>query len=127
MQTLHGSLARIALLAATLACGMLSCIIVEDRDATRSWYQECSYDEQCPSYADCWWIAVDYDYGTESGRMCTTDCYSDFDCPYDGICEDVADGPPLCFEPCFGDVECPRGFACVDVLHDGAGPMCLPW
>lgn len=92
------------------------------------YYEPCSHDWECPGAAECWVVDIEYVDGWVSDSMCTRTCDDDFDCPFDGLCEDAALGPPLCFAPCVYDFDCPAGFACVDEVdgrwHD---PICLPW
>ena len=126
--TRHTMLPAIGVLALSgLALG--GCFVEVDDDAYIEVYEPCSRSWQCEWPADACY-AVDVDYGSwyVADRMCTLECWDDWDCPWSGACYSVQGNTALCYQRCDRDWECPAGFACVDTVGTWYGDaICLPW
>jgi hypothetical protein len=77
------------------------------------YYEGCDFDEDCPVDNFCYEVAVDYGAEIVVGRMCSNECFDDFDCVEPGFCAVPDSGPPLCYQRCVDDFDCFPGFICV--------------
>lgn len=94
-------------------------------DVGRDYYELCS-GNQCQAGTECNTIA--WEDGRD-GAMCTAQCETDADCPYNGLCFGLVGDPVdqrVCFERC--ELSCAPGFVCADAEMDGmvVAGICLP-
>jgi hypothetical protein len=121
-----------------LGAGALGLVLGGCKPAPAPPYDVCVTNADCTAAVDgCATVAVDYVDYRATGGICTDNCDSSVDCPYDGrgiqgACLSFDGGANfVCFERCVSDFDCPGGFSCQDRTWTGTAysyfePICLP-
>ncbi len=107
---------------------LLGGCFVESRHDYSDFYESCSETSDCRSGADACFL-VDWIDG--SGRMCSSWCEDDLDCPGWSACYELVGDPrgsSICYGRCESDLDCDVGFLCADAIMDGevVDAICLP-
>ena len=94
-------------------------------------YDRCVDVFDCdPAASRCQRIVADWPEATVADNICTVECFSDLDCPFNatgvgGICASFGMGrDTVCYEACIDSGDCGFGFDCGEISTGDT--VCLP-
>lgn len=119
---------RLGFSVALVVAGALGGCFVESKRHYADYYESCSQTSDCRAGADSCFL-VDWIDGR--GRMCSSRCDDDSDCPGWSSCYELVGDPSgarICYGRCDTHADCDPAFECTDAIMDGVvvDAICLP-